>query len=165
QAKKKSDMAYYARKRFSSGEWTLEFDGTHDSESKPLKISALQLNQTPLLAKPDLVFRHVNTNDILIIELKTWSGRGRLPPFGWPNLKVQLWCYGMIDTWRAAPNVLLQGRVWEWSGHPGRYEEAAPDGGLQHPGIVLESWLSNDPRVHSECLELFSLFGGQYCAN
>ncbi len=163
QAKKKLDMGYYASKRFPSGEWILEFNGTSDSKSKPLEISALRIDQKPLLAKPDLVFRHARTGDILIIELKTWNGQGRLPPFGWPNLKVQLWCYGMIDAWCDAPNIFLQGRVWRWLDRP-TMEQPDADAGLQHPGIILQPWLSNDPRVHSECVELFAVFGGQYCA-
>ncbi|MCI0350929.1 MAG: hypothetical protein L0Z53_16000 [Acidobacteriales bacterium] len=160
QAKKKQDMGYYAGKRFSSSEWVLEFDGTGDSEVEALQISSLQVANRPLFGKPDLVFRHKRTGDVLILELKTWNGHGRLPPFGWPNMKAQLWCYGLADAWRDAPNVLLQGRVWRWLDRP-TMDQPDADAGLQHPGIALQPWLASDPRVHSECVELFTLFGGQ----
>ncbi|MFZ5558147.1 MAG: hypothetical protein ACOZDY_15750 [Pseudomonadota bacterium] len=160
QVKKKQDMAYYAGKRFSSSEWLLEFDGTGDSDAEALQISSLQVENAPLFGKPDLVFRHKRTSDVLILELKTWNGHGRLPPFGWPNMKAQLWCYGQADAWRDAPNVLLQGRVWRWLDRP-TMEQPDADAGLQHPGIALQPWLANDPRVNSECAELFTLFGGQ----
>ena len=163
QSKKKQDMGYYAGKRFPSSDWSLIFDGTSNSESKPLEISALRIDHKPLQAKPDLVFRHKGTGDILILELKTWNGYGRLPPFGWPNMKVQLWCYGLVDVWRDAPNVLLQGRVWRWLDRP-TIEQPDVDAGLQHPGIALQPWLASDPRIHSECAELFAVFGGKYFA-
>ena len=163
QAKKQIDMAYYATKRFPGNEWELEFNGTSAADIKPLEITALRVNQRPLLAKPDLVFRHQRSGNVLIVELKTWNGQGRLPPFGWPNLKVQLWCYGMIDLWRDAPNIFLQGWVWRWIDRP-HCAQPGVDSGLQHPGIVLQPWLSNDSRVHSESVELFEAFGGYYAA-
>ena len=164
QNKKKQDMCYYASKRFPSSEWSLEYDGTSNSEENAIEISALRINNKPLHAKPDLVFRHKGTGDILILELKTWNGYGRLPPFGWPNMKVQLWCYGMIEAWRDAPNIILQGRVWRWLARP-TDDQPNADTGIQHPGIALQPWLANDPRVHLECAELFTAFGGQYSAD
>jgi len=161
QVKRKMDMAYYIGKRFSKDLWQLEYDGTANSCVDALQISALKVNGQPLQAKPDLVFRDRRSGDVLIMELKAWNGRGKLPVFGWPNLKMQLWCYGMIDKWRDAPSIILQSRVWRWD-YDWDDENDTRGGGLIVPGLVLQPWLSTDPRVHNECLELFKAFGGFY---
>lgn len=155
QQARKENWAYYTRKRFPEREWQLVFDGTSSSPADALPSSALSVNGNAIYGKPDLVFRHQRSNKVLIIELKSWNGQGRLPPFGWPNLKVQLWCYGLLDIWRDAPSILLQGWVWR-----SIYPEPKSYSRVQ--GITLQPWLSNDPRVHEECLQLFDAYGGRY---
>ena len=152
--RRKKCMASFASKPYLTPEYELVFDGTADSHTVANEITALEINGKPLKGKPDLVFRDRNSRNVLIIELKTWlhQGKAPLPPFGWPNLKVQLWCYGMIDDLRDAPNVLLQGLVWE-----------SQNGSFKWPRYhMLEPWNSKDPRVHDESLELFEAFGGRY---
>ena len=148
-------MAKTANRVHEKAGWKKEYDGTVDSIMETKTITALELNGEPLAARPDLVFRN-EIGDVVVIELKTWKLRllGKQqklpPPFGWPNLKAQLWCYGLIK-WPDAPNVILEGRVGVWDSMFGL-------GRIR----FVEPWLSTDPRVHKECLELFEAFGGRY---
>jgi len=125
--------------------WEIEFKD--DDEAEPYVISALKLNGKSLRAKPDRVLRQVSTGVRRIVEIKTTSSR--IPRQGWPNMKVQLWCYGMIDAWAKAPKVLLMGEILLL-----RY------GKLLHFHRT-KPWDSKDPRIDAECAELFALWGGQ----
>jgi hypothetical protein len=165
EALRREKLVRSASSWFKYDEWKLQFNGMTDSGVKPLAASRLLINDHPLMGKPDLVFQHWHTKDILILELKTWKGYGRLPPFGWPNVKAQLWCYGLMDEWRSAPNVYLQARVWRWIDPRDWRRPPEVDAGVQYPGFISEPWRSDDPRVHKECLELFEAFGGRYLAS
>jgi hypothetical protein len=135
----------YAAGRRPARGWEIEFKDQNDAE--PYVISRLRLNGKPLKAKPDRVLRHVRTGVRRIVEIKTTSSR--VPAQGWPNMKVQLWCYGMIDAWAKAPKVLLMGEILLL-----RYGKLLHF----HP---TKPWDSKDPRIDAECAELFSLWGGQ----
>jgi hypothetical protein len=151
--KNKKIIVPLAAEHFEKAGWNLYYDGTANSSAEAKVISALEVDGEPVTAKPDLVFQDGGSGDFLIVELKTWErgSQGKLPPFGWPNLKVQLWCYGKIG-WPCAPNnIYLQGLVWELR-----------NGCVTDHFHVLEPWHSNDPRVHKESLELFEAFGGRY---
>jgi hypothetical protein len=144
----RSEKKRRARRPADSG-WDLEYADKGEA-TEPYVISCLRLNGEPLRARPDRVLRQQSTNARRIVEIKTTRTRRPIPPFGWPNLKVQLWCYGLIDNWRDAPKVLLTGEILNLTDR--RY-------------YPTSTWDSKDPRVHSECEELFNLFGGKYVGN
>ena len=70
------------------GSWKLIYDGRGESNSEPLIISRLQIHGLPLRGKPDVVFRHKQSGELLILELK--ASRAAVPLGGWPNLRAQL---------------------------------------------------------------------------
>jgi hypothetical protein len=127
-----------------SEEFQLEFADPLDHSCEPFRISSLTLNGRPLFGVPDVVFRHKPTNQIVIIERKVTYAR----PAEWPNLKVQLWCYGRIDKWRTARKVLLRGHVY-----PPQYEfnYATPVG----------QWHRDHETFDTECRQLFESYGGK----
>lgn len=126
--------------------WELEFSDNGEN-TEPYIISSLHLDGIPLRAKPDRVLRQRSTGNRLIVEIKTTRTYKPIPRFGWPNLKAQLWCYGLIDAFRDAPKVLLTGEILDFSARR---------------LYLISTWDSDDPAVHAECGELFTLFGGTY---
>lgn len=80
-----------------------------DGSGRPFQISDLLLGDNRLWGIPDVVYRKKATNCIIIFERKVSS---KLPK-PWPNLKVQLWCYGLIDQWKSAPEVWLFGSIYD----------------------------------------------------
>ena len=128
--------------------YTLEFADPLDRSSRPYEISSLTLDGKPLFGIPDVVFREKRAGHIVIMERKVT----RSTPNEWPNLKVQLWCYGKIDNWRAAPDVLLLGSIY----HPDKYD-------MKH-SVPVGPWARSDKAFDAQCRELFELFGGQVSA-
>jgi hypothetical protein len=125
--------------------YVLVFADPLDRSASPYKISSLSLKGSPLFGIPDVVFREKRSGRIVIFERKVT----RAVPNEWPNLKVQLWCYGKIDDWRGAPDVTLAGSIYE----PDRYD-------FSHSTCV-GPWSASDTAFESECRELFELFGGK----
>lgn len=124
--------------------WEIEFKD--DGEAEPYVIHSLRLKGQPLRAKPDRVLHQVSTGVRRIVEIKTTTAP--IPMQGWPNMKVQLWCYGLIDAWKNSPKVLLMGEILHL--HYGHV--------TQHR---TNPWDSKDPRIDAECEELFTLWGGK----
>jgi hypothetical protein len=127
-----------------SPEFELEFADPLDHSCRPYRISSLTLNGQPLFGIPDIVYRHKASGDITVFERKVTSAR----PDEWPNLKVQLWCYGRIDKWKNAKRTRLRGSIY------------SPKYDLKHAKPV-GSWERDDEVFDSECRQLFELFGGR----
>lgn len=128
-----------------SPEYELDFADPLDSSCKGFRISSLTLNGRPLFGIPDIVYREKTTGKILIVERKSTGSQ----PAAWPNLKVQLWCYGQIDKWKSAPKVQLVGAIYELA----KYD-------LNH-ATQIGPWDRNDKSFDAECRQLFERFGGQ----
>jgi hypothetical protein len=140
---------YLANRAPEEPEWELEYIGISKSAPSYL-VSSLTINGQPLAAKPDRVLKHIQTSTRRVVEIKGTRSRRPIPPFGWPNLKVQLWCYGLIDQWLDAPEVLLNGEIWV-------------DVSRSSKRTLTRS--IRDPHFHAECCELFELFGGRVHSN
>ena len=80
------------------------------TEVNPFRISALTVGGRALYGVPDIVYRNKKSGEIMIVEIKASSAE--VPADGWPNLRAQLWCYGLIDDWRDAPKITLVAQVW-----------------------------------------------------
>jgi hypothetical protein len=73
-----------------------------------------------LACRPDVVFKHIESGRIVIVERKTtFLHEAWFPASGWPNAEAQLWCYSKVDDWIAAPQIELVLQVWQHSGEHG----------------------------------------------
>ncbi|MFS8036824.1 hypothetical protein ACI7BZ_07660 [Xanthobacter sp. AM11] len=122
---------------------TLEYRDPLDGTGDAFAMSRLKIGNSPLRGGPDIVYKHIESRKIIIVENKCSTAI----PRKWPNLKIQLWCYGQIDRWLDAPDVILIGRVY----NP-RHREA---GG--NPKDIA-TWYRKDKNFDSECWELFEIF-------
>ena len=87
----------------------------------------------------------------MVVERKvTVVPADQIPSNGWPNMQVQLWCYGWIDDWATAPEVMLTGHIW-------RKVYANFVNSEIYPRFVR-----SDPGFHARCLELFEIYGGEF---
>jgi hypothetical protein len=127
-----------------SSDFELEFADPLDRSQSPFKISSLTLKSQPIWGIPDVVYRHKMTGEIIIFERKVTFAR----PNEWPNLKVQLWCYGKIDKWKSAPKISLLGSIY------------SPKYDLKH-AVFVGPWHRDDFVFDSESRQLFELFGGK----
>jgi len=134
----------FARSPENKG-WDLVFKDPLNEHASPKKISSLLVNGVPLRGIPDLVFREKATGRILIIERK--ASNRTIPIDGWPNLKAQLWAYGMVDDWIEAKDVVLPAEIW----------------GFDSSGPYLREtlrWARSDPEFQHDNRELFAAYGG-----
>lgn len=134
----------------SSANFRLLFADPLDDSAPSFQISCLTLNGKPLRGRPDVVLEDKITGEVSIFERKVTNWRRDVPATGWPNLKVQLWCYGWIDQWRDAPEVSLIGQIWKSHNETLDLSRKIP------------RWERSDPQFHKECEELFNLFGGHF---
>jgi hypothetical protein len=129
----------------SHKEWKLIFRDPPGEKPKSFIISALTIDDKPIWGAPDLVFKHKDTGEIVIIERK--STTREIPSDGWPDLRAQLWTYGHIDEFVDAKKISLVGEVW-WV----------------NMGIPLIKrtlrWDRKDAVFNIQNRELFKLFGG-----
>jgi hypothetical protein len=128
-------------------EWELIYEDPLDEKPKALPISRLKTTTGHLWGAPDLVFRNIETSEVLIIERKA-SNRD-IPSDGWPNLRAQLWAYSLSDEWLDAPKVTLVGEVWGYSD--------------LRPAPYLRStlrWSRQDAELGAQNKELFKLYSG-----
>ncbi|MBI3744882.1 MAG: hypothetical protein HY261_11450 [Chloroflexi bacterium] len=137
-----------------NGEWKLIFEDPLQDAPSPegrgaKKISSLKVGESPFWGIPDLVYRNINTGEILIIDRKI--SRANVPDYGWPNLKVQLWCYSWIDDWIDANEVHLAGEIWIEKGFEFVQSPTRPP-----------QWRRGNMKFQRECLELFEAYGGTF---
>lgn len=122
------------------------FEDPLDDSASPLQASALTVGGRPLQCIPDRVLKNTKTGSVFVFENK--STPYSVPQQGWPNLKVQLWCYSWIDRWLNAPEVFLIGSIW------------VPEAGDWVQSRIIPRWKRSDQNFCNECAELFKLFGG-----
>jgi hypothetical protein len=145
--------------RTMSTHWRARFVAVGAPEGKYFVASRLRVGGMALRCVPDVVLENRKTGDILIIERKvTRVPVEKIPALGWPNLKVQLWCYGWIDDWRDAPNVWLVGQLWGATPHRLR---GLPMWKYSFSRLPLHPmWQRREPVFQSSCAQLFQLYGG-----
>ena len=103
-------------KSLRSQEWQVVFKDPLQPKAPIFTASRLTLHGKPLKCRPDCVLKNKTNNVIMIIETKVTSSRVVVPPCGWANLAVQLWCYSWIDNWLNCPNVILLACVYQFTG-------------------------------------------------
>lgn len=101
-------------------EWALVHNGMRPlTRSKVLltpraqsyfEIPSLRVGSQPLRASPDLLYRHRETHDAVLVEIK-FSNKV-IPSNLWPNVWAQLWAYSQIPQLRDSPTIRAAGEVW-----------------------------------------------------
>ena len=122
-------------------DWELDYFDDLQGNTPPLCISSLTVKGDCLYGKPDYVFKHKSTGDIIIVDIKISDKE--IPSDGWPNLRAQLWAYSKIDRYINAPKVTLVGEVWD--GKPPKRRGAV-------------RWSAFDEKFNKENKELFDLY-------
>lgn len=126
--------------------WELIYQDPLSDERVVKIISNLRVRGQPLKGVPDVVFREKKTGRILIVERK--ASNREIPTDGWPNLRAQLWAYAQIDDWANAPEVLLVGEIWGFTGTK------------VYPRAVRR-WVYGEPQFERQNAELFGLYCGE----
>lgn len=134
-------------------EWELLYADRRDESYRdpPFTASQLRLGDRPFQCRPDVVLRNTARNTVLVIERKV-TVRRQVPDFGWPNNRAQLWCYGWIDAWNDADDVMLWCQFW-------RRETAR----LWPQTVQMRAiWQRRDPEFHATNLWYFRQYGGTF---
>lgn len=131
------------RDNYSHNQWELVYRGMSEDPYQTLNVSSLQINQQCLRGRPDLVFRHKQSGEILILEIKV--SNATLPHEGWPDLRAQLWAYCHADKFAAAPRIFLASQVWR---------DDVTEGGLIPMPLHDGLWRNRNE-------ELFRIYGGE----
>jgi len=148
-----------------SSNWELVYSDPHDGTDKRLFMaSCLIVDGEHMRCKPDVVFRDKQTGCVIVVERKvTVRPEEAIPPTAWPNVRAQLWAYGWIDDWVAAPEVLLvcnfYRRNLEKTGYL-LWQSRAKPWILEHK--TQPSWRRTDRVFHEECLGYFKKYGGTF---
>lgn len=146
--------------RTMCSQWRVIFVDLKDDSYRMFLASRLCVSGQPLRCIPDVVLQNYSTGDILIIERKSTSvPESKVPPMGWANLRVQLWCYSWIDDWIDAPNVYLIGQIWKMPGYEIFCNQRWNFG--FHRLNIFPRWDRSDPCFNSRCQALFELYGGK----
>lgn len=156
---------------FLDNDWVLEYEDISYKEHPPYRISKLQYRNKPFYGRPDVVYKNIKTNDRIIVEVKnTGSFNNSIPEGGWINLQCQLWSYSWIDDFVDSPNIFLYGDIRKmvklpnWNGTQIKISEPSN----QNPGWRIRKNgklnLENDNinNLHSQCIELFRYYGGEF---
>jgi hypothetical protein len=108
------------------------------------EIPGLLVRSRPLRASPDLLYRHRQTHDSVLVEVK-FSDKP-IPLNLWPNVWAQLWAYAQISEIQDSPTIRAVGEVW---------------GAGTNLDVCLRRVVARDPRAvafDSFFLELFDVF-------
>ena len=144
-----------------SSTWELVYSDPHDgSNDRIFYASNLIVDGNSMRCKPDVVFRDAKSGQIVILERKVTGWKDvNIPQDAWPNVRAQLWCYGWIDEWVEASDVVLVCQFWRR-----RFGDGCQDG--RNPWIlnyeVHPAWRRSDNDFNSECFSYFSNYGGQF---
>lgn len=122
-------------------DWELDYFDDLVIKTPSLVISSLNVNENCFYGKPDYVFKHKSTGEIVIVDIKI--SYKEIPSDGWPNLRAQLWAYSQIDRYKHASKITLVGEVWD----------VEP---LKRRGIVR--WQALNEKFNAENEELFNLY-------
>jgi hypothetical protein len=148
-----------------SKNWKLIYSDPHDGTDEQLFLaSRLTVDGEPMRCKPDVVFRDDRTESVIVVERKVTSRHEEtIPSEAWPNIRAQLWAYGWIDDWLAAPEVLLVCNfyrrnlqktgylTWQSRSQPWALEQT-----------VQPFWRRSNRDFHEECLGYFKQYGGTF---
>lgn len=179
----KSD-SYFKRQYsgFLTNDWVLEYEDLSERVKNSFSISSLIVNDKPLYGKPDVVYRNKNTNDRVIIEVKSTRPRTHIPLGGWYNLQCQLWSYSQIDEFKSSKNIFLMGDIrLRKSNYPDQkkyiyiggeridnipYFSISPSGIYPRWRIKKQGELNLDHeqvrKFHEQCIMIFEIYGGKY---
>jgi len=132
--------------RSNKSNWELIHNGLHLDITEPIKFfetGSLCVNNEPLRASPDLIYRNRLTSDVLIVEIKY----SRLPITTnlWPNVWAQLWCYAQLDIAVNARKLTVVGEVWGEKWTPARGQGRNRVEG--QPLLCLRASVRRDPRA------------------
>lgn len=149
----------------TSSSWELLYADPHDgSDTRSFRASRLIVDGVPLCGKPDVAFQDRRTETVLLLERKVTSwDEDRIPEDAWPNIRAQLWCYAWMDEWIEARQVIVVCHFWQrrliWGAGPHPRQDP------ENPWIWTHArpeWHRNDPQFHSECLNYFIKYGGEF---
>lgn len=140
------------KKPLQHPDWELVLQTPHDESTRRAMakpIPALQIRGKPMWGLPDLVYRHLPSGQLVIVEIKT-SDKD-IPLGGWPDLRAQLWCYSQISdpAWESASSIRLVAEVWNKK--QGKIYLRRNKGGLM-------TWMKDDPDFDKSNRELFDLY-------
>ena len=136
----------------SSSDWIIEHTEADGRAGRYFEARSLLINNKPLNCSPDLILRHKEKSQVVIIERKTtFVPSPRIPPNGWPNVQAQLWCYSWMDLLLDVEEVILVGQLWH---HIGGEAFSMCD---THP-----MWKRDDKEFNEKCLSWFKLYGGKF---
>lgn len=124
--------------------WSVCYRDTFDNSIDSLKIDALRIKGSALYGKPDIVFKHEDSGDIIIVERK--ASQSTMPSDSWPNVRAQLWCYSKANVFLNAPNIMLVAEAWRQS----------KNGAIAPNGVV--TWNSQDSDLNQSMQELFEIY-------
>ena len=136
--------------------WEIVYEDKHGCDVPILDSDLLTINGLSFKCKPDLVLRNRSNSVLLIIESKAVNScEKNIPPYGWPNLVLQLWCYSWIQEYLSAPEVILVGSIHKWNDNP---NNPRPLIRLDvSPRNIRSNYLLN-----RQCAYLFNLYGGVF---
>lgn len=180
----KSDSYFRVQySEFLTDNWVLEYEDLSDGVKNSYSISNLIVNDKPLNGKPDMVYRNKNTNDRIIIEVKsTGIPITQIPLGGWYNLQCQLWSYSQIDELKPSKNIFLIGDIRLRKLHYPDGKRFIYIGGERidsipyfsvSPSGIHPKWrikkkgelnLNNEEvrKFHEQCKMIFEIYGGKY---
>jgi hypothetical protein len=152
---------------FLNNKWDLVYADPHDVTGHIFRASKLQVHGTPITCQPDVVFKDSETNTIVIVERKTTAYKDHeIPGNAWPNIRAQLWCYGWIDDWCDAREVILVTHFIRRRAKSLSFKSTVKVQNPQFPWIWIQnprpSWSRTDRDFHEECLSYFLKFGGTF---
>ncbi len=141
-------------------EWRLVHNGLHLEGQEHIEyftVEDLKINNQPLRASPDLIYRHSRLNETIIVEIK--NSRMNIPSNLWPNIWAQLWCYSQIEFVKNSSRTTVIGEVWGehriWIGRGKKREE--------RESVYLRASERRDPRnpaFHRFFRALFDIYRG-----
>jgi hypothetical protein len=144
-----------------SSNWELVYSDPHDTTDERLFMaSSLIVDGEPMRCKPDVVFRDKQTGCVIVVERKvTTRPQEAIPSDAWPNVRAQLWAYGWVDDWAAAPEVLLVCNFYRRNVEKTGYlmwQSRTQPWILEHES--RPSWRRSDRAFHEECLGYFRMY-------
>ncbi len=114
------------------------------------EIPSLRVGSQPLRASPDLLYRHRETRDAVLVEIKFTNKV--IPSNLWPNVWAQLWAYSKIPQLNDSPTIRAAGEVW------GEVTDL-----LKYPPVCLRRVVVHNPRkasFDSFFSQLFDIYRG-----
>lgn len=149
--------------RAMKSDWELVHNGLHFDGVEHVKYFEMEnlcVNNEPLRASPDLIYRNRLNSDVLIVEIK--YSRLQITTNLWPNVWAQLWCYAQLDVAVKARNLTVVGEVWgeRWTPAHGQGRKRVEG----QPLLCLRASVRRDPRAEAYdkfFRKLFDVYRGE----